>query len=72
MTSATVRTVAAEVVGPEHSSTTRIIGALEMSNGRVNSAATTSHQVWPAPAPTTLTGIGGTLAGPRNRNPVCG
>jgi len=64
--------VTAEVVGPEHSSTTRIIGALEMSNGRANSAATTSHQVWPAPAPTTLTGIGGTLAGRRNRNPVCG
>jgi len=72
MTSATVRTVAAEVVGPEPSSATRIIGALERSNGRVNSAATTSHQVRPVPASTTLTGIGGTQAGRRNPNPVCG
>jgi hypothetical protein len=37
MTSATVRTIAAEVVGPERSSTTRIIGAVERSNGRLNS-----------------------------------
>jgi hypothetical protein len=58
-----VSTIAAGVRGPEHSNTTRIIGAHERSNGRVNSSATRSRQVWPVSASTTVTGIGGTLAG---------
>jgi hypothetical protein len=42
MTSARVKKIAAGVVGTERSSPARIIGALEMSNGQVNSSAATS------------------------------
>jgi hypothetical protein len=72
MTSATVKTIAAGVVGSERSSITRVNGALVMSNARVSSSATTAHQDWPGPAPTTLTGMGGTLAGRRNQTRACG
>ena len=58
-----VTMIAAGVLGPERSSTTRIVGALQVSKGRPNCSATRSRQVWPAAASTTVTGIGATLAG---------
>jgi hypothetical protein len=72
MASSMLRMIAAGVVSPDCSSTTRAIGAKQASKGRVSSSATRSRQARPDSASTTAIGISGTLAGRRNEGPVCG